>query len=290
MGKIRIKTLGDEEQEKLQQEKMRKKREAKIAESMQSRRESDVKQTTEANATKEEVTTSDKKAKKEAKTEEVKEVKKEKKEKFKKAKDTRSKRYKSAVVLVDKSKSYPLKDALDVLDQFAKASFDESVELHFNTIEPVSGNMSLPHGTGKKMRVAIVNANVDPKNVDELVKKVESGVIDFDILIATPDSMAKLAKVARYLGPRGLMPNPKTGTVTTKPEEAAKKFEAGQINFKTEAKAPILHLTVGKVSFGKDKLHENIKTVFTLVAKSNIKDVTLKSTMSPGIKIALENL
>lgn len=290
MGKIRIKTLGDEEQEKLQQEKMRKKREAKIAESMQSRRESDVKQTTEANATKEEVTTSDKKAKKEAKTEEVKEVKKEKKEKFKKAKDTRSKRYKSAVVLVDKSKSYPLKDALDVLDQFAKASFDESVELHFNTIEPVSGNMSLPHGTGKKMRVAIVNANVDPKNVDELVKKVEAGVIDFDILIATPDSMAKLAKVARYLGPRGLMPNPKTGTVTTKPEEAAKKFEAGQINFKTEAKAPILHLTVGKVSFGKDKLHENIKTVFTLVAKSNIKDVTLKSTMSPGIKIALENL
>lgn len=290
MGKIRIKTLGDEEQEKLQQEKMRKKREAKIAESMQGRRESDVKQTTEANATKEEVTTSDKKAKKEAKTEEVKEVKKEKKEKFKKAKDTRSKRYKSAVVLVDKSKSYPLKDALDVLDQFAKASFDESVELHFNTIEPVSGNMSLPHGTGKKMRVAIVNATVDPKNVDELVKKVEAGVIDFDILIATPDSMAKLAKVARYLGPRGLMPNPKTGTVTTKPEEAAKKFEAGQINFKTEAKAPILHLTVGKVSFGKDKLHENIKTVFTLVAKSNIKDVTLKSTMSPGIKIALENL
>ncbi len=117
------------------------------------------------------------------------------------------------------------------------------------------------------------------------MKKVETGKIDFDILIAAPDAMPKLARVARFLGPRGLMPNPKNGTVTPKPQEVAKKFEAGQINFKTEAKSPILHLSVGKVSFGNKKLADNIQAALTAVQPKNIKNITLKSTMSPGIKI-----
>jgi large subunit ribosomal protein L1 len=122
------------------------------------------------------------------------------------------------------------------------------------------------------------------------VKKIETGTIDFDVLLATPDAMPKLARVARILGPRGLMPNPKSGTVTTKPEEVAKKFQGGQINFKTEAKFPILHMIVGKLSFGEAKLSENIKTAIAAVETRNIRNVTIKSTMSPGMKLDVASL
>jgi large subunit ribosomal protein L1 len=105
------------------------------------------------------------------------------------------------------------------------------------------------------------------------------------VLIATPDAMPKLARVARFLGPRGLMPNPKNGTVTPKPDVVAKKYQGGQVNFKTEAKFPILHLTVGKISFGEKKLADNIKTAITAIQTKNIKNMTLKSTMSPGLKV-----
>ena len=99
--------------------------------------------------------------------------------------------------------------------------------------------------------------------------------------------MAKLAKVAKVLGPKGLMPNPKNGTITEKPEEVAKKYEGGQVNFKTEAKSPLMHLTVGKMSFGKEKLTQNIESLISAVKKANIRNATLKSTMSPGIKIKI---
>jgi large subunit ribosomal protein L1 len=145
--------------------------------------------------------------------------------------------------------------------------------------------MVLPHGTGKETRVVIANNAADPKHVDELVAAIEAGQISFDVLVATPDTMPKLARVARVLGPRGLMPNPKNGTVTPKPDEVAKKFAGGQINFKTEAKFPLLHLAVGKLSFGEKKLSENIKTALDAIQVKQIKTVTLKSTMSPGIKL-----
>jgi large subunit ribosomal protein L1 len=135
----------------------------------------------------------------------------------------------------------------------------------------------LPNGTGKKTKVAIAD--------DALIAEVEKGVISFDILVATPSMMPKLAKVAKVLGPKGLMPNPKNGTITDKPEEVAKKYEGGQVNFKTETKTPIIHLTVGKMSFGHEKLTENINALITAVKKSNIVNATLKSTMSPGIKL-----
>ncbi|MEK9178586.1 MAG: 50S ribosomal protein L1, partial [Patescibacteria group bacterium] len=157
--------------------------------------------------------------------------------------------------------------------------FDETVELHINTIDgSVSGRMMLPHGTGKKARVAIAS--------DELIEQLEKGTIDFDVLIAHPSMMPKLAKVAKFLGPRGLMPNPKSGTITDKPEEAMKKFEEGQINFKTE-KSPIVHLSVGKLSFGPDKLSENIEAAIEAINKAKIRNAILKSTMSPGIKLLI---
>jgi large subunit ribosomal protein L1 len=122
---------------------------------------------------------------------------------------------------------------------------------------------------------------------DKLIAEVEKGIINFDVLVAEPAMMAKLAKVAKVLGPRGLMPNPKNGTITPKPEEVAKKYAGGQINFKTEAKAPIIHLTVGKVSFGPAKLTDNIEALIAAIKKPNIVNVTLKSTMSPGLKLKI---
>ena len=139
--------------------------------------------------------------------------------------------------------------------------------------------MTLPHGTGKKTRVV--------EATDELIAEIEKGKISFDILVAKPEMMPKLARVAKVLGPRGLMPNPKAGTITDKPEEIIKKFEGGQINFRSETKAPIVHLTVGRISMGPDKLSENINTAIKAVNKSKIRNVTLKSTMSPGIKIVV---
>jgi large subunit ribosomal protein L1 len=201
-------------------------------------------------------------------------------------KKTMSVSYQKAASLLDKNKKYKLVDALPLLEKMKRAKFDETVELHINTNEKgISGNFTLPHGTGKQMRVVIANATADPKQVDDLIKSIEAGKIDFDVLVATPDTMPKLAKVARVLGPKGLMPNPKNGTVTPKPEEVAKKFAGGQINFKTEAKFPVMHLAVGKISFGDKKLTENIATAIQAVKTKNIKNITLKSTMSPAIKL-----
>jgi large subunit ribosomal protein L1 len=213
--------------------------------------------------------------------------KKTKKSKFAK-KQKLSNSYIAVAQKIDKNKKYLTLEALKILPSLKRAKFDETVELHINTTEQnISGNIILPHGTGKKIKIEIANLAEDPKHVEEIVKKVEAGNIDFDILIATPDSMSKLAKIARVLGPRGLMPNPKNGTVTPKPQEVAKKFQGGQINFKTESKFPILHLTVGKISFGEKKLSENIQSAIAAVQTKNIKNITLKSTMSPGIKLDL---
>ncbi len=275
MGKIRIKTFGDEEQEKDDQKKAAARAEAKKAKEAAAKRAEEAGENSA-----------------EAQTEGTENKKPKKKEKFlKKRKQSHSTKYLAAVTKVDKNKTYKLTEALTILPELKVAEFDETVELHINTIEKgISGAVTLPHGTGKTVRVAIVNAAADLKNAEEIIKKIEAGQIDFDVLIATPDSMPKLAKVARILGPKGMMPNPKNGTVTPKPEEAAKKFEGGQMNFKTEAKFPILHLSVGKVSFGEKKLSENIKAAIAAVNVKKVKTVTLKSTMSPGLKLDTASL
>ena len=206
-----------------------------------------------------------------------------KKQKHRKTKErSRSKSYMLMAKVLDKSKKYTLPDGLALLEKLKRSKFDETVELHVNTIETgVSGSISLPHGTGKQIRVAIAS--------DDILAKVEKGKIDFDILLAAPVMMPKLAKVAKILGPRGLMPNPKNATLVNDPEKALDAFKKGQINFKTEAKAPIMHLTVGKMSFGAKKLSENIETLIGAIKKEKIRNVTLKSTMSPGIKLDLNH-
>lgn len=292
MGKIRVKTIGDEELEK----KDLKKAEARAV-AKKAREEAEARRAAEAGTTEETKKetsegTKDVKAEEKKAEEAPKEAKKDKKD-YKKAAPQKAKSasYQKVAELVDKNKKYKLSDALPLLEKLKRTTFDETVELHINTIEKgISGSLTLPHGTGKATRVVIANASVDPKMVDDLIKKIESGKIDFDVLVATPDTMPKLAKVARVLGPRGLMPNPKNGTVTPKPDEVAKKFAGGQFNFKTEAKFPILHLAVGKLSFGDKKLSENITTAVKAVKAKNIRSMTLKSTMSPGIRIETSNL
>lgn len=273
MGKIKVRTLGDEKQEKQEKKKAQLRAEEKKQQ----------KEVVEEKVVKSE---EEAKAKIQTQTKEP-----SKKSKLKSTKKQRSNSYNTVAKIIDRNKKYSLKEALDLLPKLKRAKFDETVELHINTIEKnVSGNVTLPHGTGKQIKVEIVNQTEDPKHVEEIVKKVEAGNIDFDILIATPDAMPKLARIARFLGPRGLMPNPKNGTITPKPNDVAKKFQGGQINFKTEAKFPILHLSVGKVSFGEKKLTDNITAAITAVQTKNIKDATIKSTMSPGIKLDTVNI
>ncbi len=269
MGKIRVKTFGDENQEIEEKKKLgRKKEEKKKREAAQTQEEVLEEPVKEAQ---EEV-----EAKEEIEQEPVKEKRKVKIKKEQKA--FHSQKYDDLNTLVDKTKIYSLSEALDLLVKLQRGKFDETVELHINTLIPgISGNITLPHGTGKKTKVAIAT--------DALIAEIEKGTINFDILVAEPQMMARLAKVARILGPKGLMPNPKNGTITPNPEEVAKKYEGGLISFKTEAKNPLLHLTVGKVSFGKEKLTENIEDLLKAVKKANVVNVTLKSTMSPGIKI-----
>lgn len=287
MGKIRIRALGVDELEKKQKKEARLASEAKRAKKQQEKKTVKApglkggERVIAVGPTEEEISNVEPTAA--VQEEEAKEAKKSREAGSGSARKTaktrvRSKRYQAVSASVDKTKRYPLTEALDILPKLHLSSFDESVELHINTIEQgLSGTVTLPHGTGKKIRVAIAD--------DTLIGEIEKGKINFDVLLAEPSIMPKLAKVAKILGPRGFMPNPKNGTITTNPQETIKKFEAGQIRFKTEAKAPIIHLTVGKLSFGEKKLAENIASIIDAVNKEKIKNVTLKSTMSPGIKL-----
>ncbi len=269
MGKIRLKVIGDEQTEEQEKKHAKEKREQKKMAKAPGLKGGE--KVVSVGPTEEELATI------ETPAEEVKEGKKSKKEKFLKKK-VLGKRYVENSALVSKERKYKLSDALETLKKFKKSSFDETVELHINAKEKgLSGQIALPHGTGKQLRVKIAD--------DALIADVEKGKIDFDVLVATPVMMPKLAKVARILGPKGLMPNPKAGTVTDKPEEAVKKLSAGQVNFKTESAAPLIHLSVGKVSFEDKKLEDNIKTAITAIGTGKIDAITLKSSMSPAIRL-----
>ena len=202
-----------------------------------------------------------------------------KKSRQKKSKErSRSKSYQAVAQMVDRSKKYNLSDGIILLEKLKRAKFDETVELHINTTETgINATVTLPHGTGKEIRVAIAD--------EKIIAEVEKGKINFDVLIAAPEMMPKLAKVARVLGPKGLMPNPKSNTISKDPQKLAENFSKGQMNIKTEAKTPIIHLMVGKLSFGAKKLSENIEMIIKTVKKERIRNVTLKSTFSPGIKL-----
>ena len=196
----------------------------------------------------------------------------------------RGKKYQKAVKLIEKSKLYPLADAVKLVKQTSVTKFDGTVELHIN-LNPATlgekpdfrGSVTLPHGTGKQVRVLVAD--------DAIIAEITAGNINFDILVAHPSMMPKLAKIARILGPKGLMPNPKTGTVTTDVEKRVKELSHGQVNFKTEPDNPIIHMAIGKVSFEDKQFTENIEAVVAAIGRGKIAKITLSSTMGPGIKV-----
>jgi large subunit ribosomal protein L1 len=222
---------------------------------------------------------------------------------------THGKRLRGAYEGIDRAKAYDLDDALGLVKAKASAKFDETLEVAMNLgVDPrhadqmVRGVVSLPHGTGKTLRVAVFArgdkaaeaeaAGADVVGAEDLMEKVQQGQIDFDRCIATPDMMAIVGRLGKILGPRGLMPNPKVGTVTQDVAGAVKAAKAGQVEFRVE-KAGIVHGGVGKVSFADEALAENIRAFVDAVVKAKptgakgtyLKKVSISSTMGPGLRL-----
>ncbi len=183
---------------------------------------------------------------------------------------------------VDRTKFYSLADAVKLVKATNITKFDATVTVHINLMgkeAPTRVELTFPHLAGTAKRVAIVS--------DELLQDIEKGKLDFDILVTHPSFMPKLAKYAKLLGPKGLMPTPKAGTVTPNPEAKAKEFEAGKTMVKAEPKFPIMHVTIGKVSQPEAELAANLRAILDAVKAKNIGKAVLASTMSPGIKLSL---
>jgi large subunit ribosomal protein L1 len=225
----------------------------------------------------------------------------------------KGKRYRALLEKFDKNAEYSIREAVKLVKDLATAKFDETVELHMKMgIDPkkpdqnVRSSVVLPHGTGKNVRVLVFAegpkaeeakaAGADYVGSDELIDKIKGGWLDFDVAIATPDQMKKVSKIARILGPRGLMPNPKAGTVTNDIEAAVKEFKAGKIEFRND-KTGNLHIPVGKASFDEEKLLDNLKAALSavLAAKPSsskgayIKKMVLAPTMGPGVKVNVKD-
>jgi large subunit ribosomal protein L1 len=225
---------------------------------------------------------SDEASKEKSDKKENKEDNKEAKIKVGKAK-VRSEKYKKAFELVDRKKLYSLGDALDLLKKTSYSKFDGSAEVHFRLEsgkkgDMIRGLMQLPHGTGKNIKVVVI----DEKLIDQIIK--DKGT-KYDILIATPDMMPKIARIAKILGPLGKMPNPKSGTVTSNPNQAMEEIKSGKTEYKAD-KQNIVHLVIGKVSWDKNKLEENFKAAINALSGKKLQSVIISATMGPGIKIA----
>jgi large subunit ribosomal protein L1 len=221
-----------------------------------------------------------------------------------------SKRYKKALEVVDGRKAYPLKDAVGVLAKFPKAKFNETIDLAFRLgVDPkqsdqmVRGTVPLPHGSGKLVKVLVFAksgaaadaakaAGAEYVGFEDMIAKCNSGWSDFDVAVATPEAMVEVRKLGKVLGPRGLMPNPKTGTVTEDTAKAVKEVKAGRVEFKVD-KAANVHVIVGKASFKPEQLEENARAVIEAVAKARpnslkgayICSCTLSATMSPPVRV-----
>ena len=227
---------------------------------------------------------------------------------------SQSKRLKSVYEKIDRKVIYELVEAVKKIKESASAKFDETVEIAMNLgVDPrhadqnVRGVVALPHGTGKSVRVAVFakgpkaeeaeKAGADLVGADDLAEKIQAGEIDFDRCIATPDMMPVVGRLGKVLGPRGLMPNPKLGTVTTDVAGAIKAVKGGQVEFRVE-KAGIVHAGVGKTSFGEDALVENIRAFVDAISRAKpsgakgtyIKRISLSSTMGPGVRVEVGSI
>ncbi len=222
--------------------------------------------------------------------------------------ERQGKKFRDAAKLVEADKAYTLKEAIELAQKTSPVKFDASVEVHVNlSVDPrhadqnIRDNLVLPAGTGRDIKVAVFDdekvEGADIQGVEELTKALEKGEMNFDILIATPAQMPKLGKFARALGPRGLMPNPKSGTVTTDVAKAVREAKAGRVEYRVDSTG-IVHLAVGKVSFGSAKLDQNLQAVFASIRGNKpasvkgtyVKAIHLSTTMGPSINVAISEL
>jgi len=222
---------------------------------------------------------------------------------------TRGKKYEEAKKKIDRNKRYDLEMGIQILKETAKAKFDESVDMAIrlgvnpkHSDQMVRGTIALPHGVGRAVRVLVFakgekekearDAGADFVGADDLVEKITGGWTDFDKAVATPDMMGTVGRLGKILGPRGLMPNPKVGTVTFEVSRAVKELKAGRVEFKVE-KTGIVHTTVGKASFAPEKLKENVLALMDVIIRAKpasskgtyLKSVAISTTMGPGIKL-----
>lgn len=224
-----------------------------------------------------------------------------------------SKRYNKALTLVDATKSYPLKAAVEVLNKFPKAKFNETIDLAFRLgVDPkqsdqmVRGTVPLPHGSGKVVRVLVFSkpgpaadaakaAGAEFVGFDDMIAKCNSGWNDFDVAVATPEAMGEVRKLGKVLGPRGLMPNPKTGTVTDDTAKAVREVKAGRVEYKVD-KAGNIHVPVGKGAFTLAQIEDNARAVIDAVVKARpssvrgvyVQSCTLSLTMSPPVRVDMK--
>jgi len=231
------------------------------------------------------------------------------KNKLKHAEKRHARKYREVEVLIDRDKEYTAEEAMELLTKTATTKFDSSAEVHIrlnvdpqNAEQQVRGSLVLPHGTGKNKRVlAIVSpdkekeakdAGADFVGSEDMIAKIEKGWLDFDVVVATPDMMPKLGKIGKILGTKGLMPNPKVGTVTPNVAGVIKDIKKGMIEYRVD-KSGVMHLVFGKVSFGKDKLADNYNVLLETVNKvkpngvkgTYIKGISVATTMGPGVKV-----
>lgn len=219
------------------------------------------------------------------------------------------KRYENALKSFDKLKAYTASEAMEKVIANANAKFDETIELHVklgvdgrNADQQVRGVVVLPHGTGKTVRVLViakgdkadeaVKAGADYVGAEEIIAKIQGGWLDFDVAITTPDMMGLVGRIARVLGPKGLMPNPKSGTVTMDVKKAISDVKAGKVEYRLD-KTNNVHVILGKASFGKEKLEDNYNTVIEALVKAKpaaakgqyFRNISLTSSMGPGVKV-----
>jgi len=191
-------------------------------------------------------------------------------------------RYLKAKQIVDRNKIYKITKAVALIKKTSFSRFEGSVEAHFVTAKQgFKGDVKFPYSVGKSQKIRIAN--------DDLIKELEAGKIDFDTLISTPEMMPKLLKFARLLGPKGLMPNPKTGTISPNPEKIVKEM-SDKIQFKTENKAPLIHIVIGKVKAEDKQLIENFQALINAIGPNNIIRASLSPTMGPGVKVEIEKV